>query len=165
MRGRGFDLPILEAAFTNYIISQGLRDRLQFRAGNFFTDRLPEADVLIFGRILHNWDIETRKLLLNKAFQALPDGGALIVYDPLIDEMRAEPHGLLSSLNMLIETQAGSEYTSADCMEWMRGVGFTECRVEPLDDLHTSIIGIKPHASSVARNQRSREGTSKNTGI
>jgi ubiquinone/menaquinone biosynthesis C-methylase UbiE len=45
-------------------------------------DPLPEADVLVMGRILHNWDVATRKLLLEKAYRALKNGGAVIVYDP-----------------------------------------------------------------------------------
>jgi O-methyltransferase domain/Dimerisation domain len=145
LRGGGFDLPIVKTAFTQYVTKHGFADCLQFYAGDFFADPLPAADVMILGRILHNWDLATRKLLLNKAYAALPDGGALLVYDPLIDEARTEPHGLLSSLNMLIETQGGAEYTSADCMEWMREVGFRECRAEPLGDVHTAVIGVKSH--------------------
>jgi hypothetical protein len=79
--------------------------------------RLTAADVLIMGRILHNWDLSTKRLLLRKAHEAVPRGGTLIVYDPLIDdERRAEPHGLLSSLNMLIETSGGFEYTGTECV-------------------------------------------------
>jgi hypothetical protein len=143
LRGGGFDLPVLESAFTNFTTKQGLRDRLTFHPGDFFSDPLPTADVLIFGRILHNWDLSTRKLLLKKAYEALTEDGVALVYDPLIDDGRVEPHGLLSSLNMLIETQGGSEYTSADCMKWMRDVGFKECRAMPLSDVHTAVLGFK----------------------
>jgi hypothetical protein len=117
---------------------------LQFYSGNFFTDPLPESDVLVMGRILHNWDVPTRQMLLQKACQALSPSGALIVYDPLIDQDRCrQAHGLLSSLNMLIETQGGSEYTGAECAEWMRQVGFHATRTEPLGDMHTAVIGLK----------------------
>jgi hypothetical protein len=143
LHGTGFDLAVLQTAYTNFITTHALGDRLTFHAGDFFTDPLPTADVLIFGRILHNWDLPTRKLLLKNAYDALPDDGVVLVYDPQIDDRRAEPHGLLSSLNMLIETQGGSEYTSTDCMAWMREIGFQECRSEPLDDLHAVVIGVK----------------------
>ena len=76
--------------------------------------------------------------------QALPNGGALIVYDPLIDDARSvEAHGLLSSLNMLIETKGGSEYTGAECMNWLQQAGFRETYIEPLGDVHTAVIGFK----------------------
>jgi hypothetical protein len=108
-----------------------------------FSDPLPRADVIVMGRILHNWDQPTRLLLLRKAQHALTPGGALIVYDPLIDDGRTLPHGLLSSLNMLIETKGGSEYSGAECADWMMQVGFRDVRIEPLCDVHSAVIGTR----------------------
>jgi predicted nicotinamide N-methyase len=143
LQGGGFDLPAVEPAFVAYIRTNGLSERLRFYAGDFLADPLPPADVLVMGRILHNWDLATRKLLLRKAYQALSGAGALIVYDPLIDEGRTTPHGLLSSLNMLLETAGGSEYTAAECRSWMEEAGFTDISIEPLGDMHSAVIGIK----------------------
>ena len=145
LRGGGFDLPQVEPAFRDYVRGNGLSDRLEFYPGDFFRDDLPRADVLIMGHILHNWDLPTKKLLLRKAAQALPDGGALIVYDNLIDdERRHRPHSLLASLNMLIETPAGFEFTEQECIEWMREAGFREVRTERLDSIKkTAAIAIK----------------------
>jgi O-methyltransferase domain len=147
LTGGGFDLPAVEPAFASYVSKHGLAHRLKFYPGDFFAGPLPTADVLVMGRILHNWDLSTRKLLLAKAYQAVPRGGALIVYDPVIDDARCvHAHGLLSSLNMLIETTGGSEYTGAECTDWMQQAGFREIRVEPLGDMHTAIIGFKCNA-------------------
>jgi SAM-dependent methyltransferase len=144
LTGGGFDLPPVGPTFASYVRKHGLSDRLQFYPGDFFTDPLPTADVLVMGRILHNWDLPTKKMLLAAAYRALPPGGALIVYDPLIDDdRRTDAHALLSSLNMLIETAGGFEYTGADCKEWMKQAGFVEIRTEPLGDMHTAAIGIK----------------------
>ena len=89
-------------------------------------------------------DLPTKKLLLGKAYQALPRGGALIVYDPLIDDARCvQAHGLLSSLNMLIETTGGSEYTGAECTTWMQEAGFRETRIEPLGDVHIRNVELQ----------------------
>ncbi|MGB6936366.1 MAG: methyltransferase, partial [Xanthobacteraceae bacterium] len=95
--------------------------------------------------VLHNWDLPTKLLLLQKAHRALSPGGALIVYDKLIDdERRNEARALLASLNMLIETAGGCEYTAAQCIGWMRDCGFAEMRVEPLDGRESAVIGLKP---------------------
>jgi len=152
LTGGGFDLPEVEPVFAGYVHKQALGERLRFYPGDFFADPLPAADVLVMGRILHNWDISTKKMLLKKAYDALPHGGVLMVYDPLIDdERRVCAHGLLSSLNMLIETAGGFEYTGAQCTAWMREAGFHETRLEPLGDVHTAVIGIKgTHCSSDA---------------
>ena len=112
---------------------QGLSDRVRFQAGNFFEDELPSADVIVMGHVLHDWDLARKKLLLTKAFAALPKGGAVIVYDAIIDDdRRKNAFGLLMSLNMLIETPGGFDYTGADCIAWMHEAGFTATRIEHL---------------------------------
>jgi O-methyltransferase domain/Dimerisation domain len=148
LTGGGFDLPTVEPAFASYVRRHGLSHRLTFHPGDFFVDPLPAAEVLVMGRILHNWDAAVRTMLLDKAYRAISPGGALVVYDPLIDdERRRDPHGLLSSLNMLIETPAGAEYTAAECESWMRRADFQDIRIEPLLDMHTAVIGFKRDAS------------------
>jgi O-methyltransferase domain/Dimerisation domain len=142
--GGGFDLPSLAPVFEEYVAEAGLSDRLRFHAGDFFADPLPRADVLIMGHILHDWDIDGKRALLEKAHAALPDGGALIVYESIIDDDRCRnAFGLLMSLNMLIETQGGFDYTAADCQGWMREVGFRESYAQPLVGPDSMVVGIK----------------------
>jgi hypothetical protein len=143
LTGGGFDLSAVEPIFTAYVERHGLSDRLRFYAGDFFAGPLPQADVLIMGRILHNWDVTKRRSLIVKASQALSPDGALIVYDPMIDDDRRAARSLLSSLNMLLETTGGSEYTAAECKDWMQQAGFCDVRTEPLGGGHTAIIGCK----------------------
>lgn len=96
------------------------------------------------GRILHDWSLDEKLTLLRKAHNALPDGGALIVYDSIIDDdRRANTFGLLMSLNMLIETPDGFDYTGADCRSWMADVGFRDSYVEPLVGPDSMVVGIK----------------------
>lgn len=142
--GGGFDLPALGSIFDAYVAGFGLGERLGFTAGDFFTDPLPQADVLVMGHILHDWDLDEKRLLVRKAYDALPGGGALIVYDAIIDdERRSNAFGLLMSLNMLIETSGGFDYTGADCRAWMQEVGFRDSYVEHLVGPDSMVVGIK----------------------
>ena len=100
--------------------------------------------MLVMGHILHDWSLDEKKLLLRKAYEALPAGGSLIVYDAMIDdERRRNTFGLLMSLNMLIETHAGFDYTGADCTGWMLEAGFRDVRVEPLHGPYSMAVGVK----------------------
>jgi hypothetical protein len=142
--GGGFDLPPVEPIFNSYVAQHDLSDRLQFSPGNFFADPLPTADVLVMGHILHDWDLEEKRLLLQKAYDALPTGGALIVYEALIDDdRRYNAFGLLMSLNMLIEGPGGFDYTGADCRGWMADAGFSNSYVEHLAGPDSMVVGIK----------------------
>jgi hypothetical protein len=142
--GGGFDLPELGPIFDAFVGSFGLSDRLSFIGGDFFADPLPQADVLVMGHILHDWGLDEKRVLLKKAYDALPDGGALIVYEAIIDDERREnAFGLLMSLNMLIETPAGFDYTGGDCRTWMEETGFSESYVEHLVGPDSMVVGIK----------------------
>ena len=142
--GGGFDLPPVKPAFDSYVQQHGLSHRLQFCPGDFFQHPLPGADVLIMGRVLHNWDIAQKRVLLRKAYEALPAGGALVVYERMIDdERRRNAMGLLSSLNMLVMTAGGFDYTSTDCTGWMQEAGFHDMQFEVLTSEQSMVIGIK----------------------
>ena len=129
IQGIGFDLPAAGPCFEEYVAANGLADRVRFCPGSFFDDPIPEADVVMMGHILHDWDLETKHMLIRKSWEALPPGGAYIVYETIIDDDRStNAFGLLGSLNMLIETPGGFDYTGSDCMGWMKAAGFRETR-------------------------------------
>jgi hypothetical protein len=144
LSGIGADLPVVGPIFERYVARHGLADRLRFAPLDFFREPLPRADVVIMGHILHDWDLPTKKMLIGKAFDALPPGGAFIVFEAIIDDdRRRNAFGLLMSLNMLIETRGGFDYTGADCSTWMREAGFHQTRVEYLSGPDSMVIGIK----------------------
>lgn len=144
LRGLGFDLPEVAPIFRQYAETTNVADRLTFMPGDFFKHDLPKADVVLMGHILHDWDLPTKKMLIREAFEAIPAGGALIVYEAIIDDDRSQnAFGLMMSLNMLIETPGGFDYTGADCKAWMEEAGFSTMRVEPLAGPDSMVIGIK----------------------
>ena len=97
LKGAGFDLPQVKPIFEDFVAMHGLSDRIKFHAGDFFGDRLAHGDVIIMGHILHDWDLAQKRLLLKRAHDALPQGGALIIYDAIIDDQRRENPFLVSS--------------------------------------------------------------------
>lgn len=144
VKGSNFDLPVVGPIFDEYVASFGLSDRLRFYPGDFFKDAFPSADVIIMGHILHDWNIEEKQMLIQKAYRALPSGGALIVFEGIIDdERRKNAFGLLMSLNMLIETRGGFDFTGEDCSSWMRDARFRQTRVEHLAGPDSMVVGIK----------------------
>ncbi len=144
LTGYGFDLPALAPVFEDYAHQNQVGERLTFVPGDFFTDALPTVDVLVMGHILHDWNLEEKRSLLAKAYDALPDGGSLIVYEAMIDDNRSSnAFGLLMSLNMLIETPGGFDFTPTECMEWMRDAGFRSARAEHLTGPDSMVVAVK----------------------
>lgn len=144
LSGIGFDLPQVGPIFERYVADNKLQSRLKFTAGSFFDVPIPKADVVLMGHILHDWGLKDKRMLIAKAYDALPPGGALVAYDAIIDDDRSKnAFGLMMSLNMLIETPDGFDYTGADCQGWMKAAGFRETRVEHLVGPDSMVVGIK----------------------
>lgn len=144
LSGIGFDLPEVGPIFEEYVEKNGVAGRVRFAAGSFLEHPLPRADVILMGHILHDWGLDDKRMLIRKAYEALPDGGAFIVYETIIDDDRSKnAFGLMASLNMLIETPAGFDFTGADCQGWMKDAGFRQTRVEHLAGPDSMVIGIR----------------------
>jgi SAM-dependent methyltransferase len=143
--GKVFDRPEIADMFAEHMIKKGTEGRVGFEIGDFFTEPLPAADVLLFGHILHDWNDEERALLARKAHDALNPGGIAVFYDRMIDDDRRKNHvGLLGCLNLLVVTPGGGEYTVADGRRYCAEAGFESVTTLPLfDGLETAIIAKK----------------------
>lgn len=139
-----FDLPPVAPLAQEAIDAAGMSDRITVVSGDFFVDDLPKADVVTMGNILHDWNLDGKKLLIRKAYNALPDGGVFIAIENLIDDARREhAFGLLMSLNMLIELGDGFDYTGADFREWCSEAGFRRFEFIPLAGPTSAAIAYK----------------------
>ena len=120
-----FDLPAVTEIAARRIADAGLAERVRALEGNFLADELPTADVITMGMILHDWNLDVKRTLIAKAYDALPAGGAFVVIESLIDDARRQnTFGLTMSLNMLIEFGDAFDYTAADFREWCGAAGF-----------------------------------------
>jgi len=144
LRCLSFDLPAVEPVARRHAEAMGAAGKVEIRCGNFFSDPLPEADVISMGNILHDWD-ETQKLnLIQKAYAALPTGGLFIAIENVIDDARrGNTVGLLVSLNMLIETPGGFDYTGSQFDGWCRQVGFQRTQIIPLTGATSAALAYK----------------------
>ena len=144
LRATSFDLPPVAPIATRTFVEMGVDERVTSVGGDFFVDDLPQADVFVMGNVLHDWDDEQKQALIGRAFASLNEGGRLIAVENIVDdERRANTFGLLMSLNMLIETSGGSDYTAAQFGEWCKRAGFVGTKVVPLAGPTSAAIAYK----------------------
>ncbi|MCZ6688154.1 MAG: methyltransferase [Planctomycetota bacterium] len=126
LRCTTIDLPVVEPIARKKIEEAGVSDRVSTAGGDFFEGPFPKADVITMGNVLHDWNLEKKKKLIRSAYDALPDGGAYIIIENIIDdERRQNLFGLLMSLNMLIEIGDGFDFTGEDFRGWCKEAGFS----------------------------------------
>lgn len=144
MRCASYDLPIVQPIAERRIRESGLADRVTARVIDFFDDEFPAADVITMGMILHDWNLPAKKMLIEKAYRALPEGGAFVAIENIIDdERRQNVFGLLMSLNMLIEFGEAFDFTGADFNQWCTEAGFSRCEIIPLGGPASAAIAYK----------------------
>lgn len=140
----GADLPRVEPYFQEFTGESPASDRIEWREVDFFADEtLPESDVYVLGHILHDWSLEDRREILSKVHDAVNPGGAVVVYGTMMDNDRREELPLLMSLNMLIETPEGSDYTTKECIEWLHTAGFEGGEAKSLPGPETMVVARK----------------------
>ena len=144
MECRSTDLPAATEIASRKIAAAGMSDRVQAEPIDFFADAIPSADVVTMGMILHDWNLENKMMLIRKAYDALPEGGAFVAIENIIDDARREnAFGLMMSLNMLIEFGEAFDFTGADFDKWCREVGFKRIEVIHLAGPASAAVAYK----------------------
>lgn len=143
LQGGVFDLPEMQEPFSEHMAELGLAGQLRFHPGNFFTDDLPTADVLTIGHVLHDWSDAECRHLVRKAYDAIAPGGALVVYDRMLDEECTDLTNLIISLDMMLTTPGGAEYTVSEYQGWLVEAGFGDISARPLGEHDTMLVGYK----------------------
>ena len=144
LSGNVFDLPQMEPFFDERIAESGLSGKVSFHGGSFFTDPLPAADIVVMGHVLHDWDADQRKALVEKAYGSVNPGGVLLVYDRMLDRESSRVENLVISLDMLLVTDGGSEYGVGELREHALGAGFASAQDRPLGEFDTLVVCYKP---------------------
>jgi len=144
MHCMSFDLGDVEFVAQKTVEEMGVSSRVDLISGDFFKSDFPKADVITMGNILHDWGLKDKMKLIKKAYEALPVGGAFVVIESIIDSGRKDNYiGLLSSLNMLLETEEGFDFTEADFDEWTSNAGFKRTEMIPLSGPTSAAIAYK----------------------
>ncbi len=126
------------------IAEAGLSGRVTAGEIDFLAEEFPKADIITMGMILHDWNLEHKKMLIAKAYRALPEGGAFVAIENIIDDARREnAFGLMMSLNMLIEFGDAFDFTGADFTAWCLEAGFSRCEILPLAGAASAAIAGK----------------------
>lgn len=139
-----FDLPPVMPVAQKKIDSFRLTKRIRVVGGDFMKDELPQADLITMGNVLHGLDESLKQKLVQKVYDALPEGGAFMTIENIIDnERRQNTFGLLMSLNMLIENGDAFDYTLNDFDQWTKTAGFKKVEILPLAGPTSAAIAYK----------------------
>ncbi|XP_038613391.1 acetylserotonin O-methyltransferase [Tachyglossus aculeatus] len=111
--------------------------------GDFFKETIPEANLYILARVLHDWGDEKCLQLLSKIYQACKPGCGLLVVETVLEDNKTGPLvAQLYSMNMLVQTE-GKERTAAEYRGLLTAAGFSRIQVKRTGNLYDAILGRK----------------------
>ncbi|XP_067841469.1 acetylserotonin O-methyltransferase [Heptranchias perlo] len=137
-----YDLPkVLEMAGKHFVSPD--ETRITFHEGDFFKDPIPDADLYILARIIHDWPEEKCVELLTRVSKACKPGSGVLLIESLLNEDRRGPITTqLYSLNMLVQTE-GKERTPSEYISLLETAGFKDVQVRRTGKIYDAILGRK----------------------
>jgi len=139
-----FDLPPVAPLAEAKLKQFNVADRVTVASGDFEKDPLPSAEIITMGNILHGLNEEGKLRLMKKVYDALPENGAFMAIENIIDNDRSKnTFGLLMSLNMLIENGDGYDYTHNDFDKLAKDAGFKRTEIIPLAGPTSAAVAYK----------------------
>jgi len=141
-----FDAPSVCSIAEKNIQEAGMADRLGTSSGDCFKDPFPKGvDCVLFAHFMTIWSEERNRELLKKAYEALPAGGAVIVFNMMQDDDEKGPLSAAAGAPyfLTLATGEGMLYTWSEYEAWVREAGFSKVIRRRLIRDHGIIIGIK----------------------
>ncbi|XP_036126934.1 acetylserotonin O-methyltransferase isoform X2 [Molossus molossus] len=137
-----FDIPaVIQAAKAHFLVAG--EERISFQEGDFFEDPLPEADLYVLARVLHDWTDDRCSYLLARIHRACPPGGGVLVIESLLDaDGRGPLTTQLYSLNMLVQTE-GRERTPAQYRALLAAAGFRDVLCQRTGGTYDAVLARK----------------------
>jgi 3-hydroxy-5-methyl-1-naphthoate 3-O-methyltransferase len=137
--------PVCKVA-DRYIEWFNLKNRIQTKALDFFNEELPTGcDIAFLSHIVHDYNGDKVRLLFKKIYHSLPEGNsAIIISEWLLNDEKTGPvPSALMSLNMMVESSGGRNYSFAEICEMLTEVGFKNIEKRPLAGPAEVVIGYK----------------------
>ena len=153
LRAYLFDQPRVCEILRRLMGEEGLSERVEIIAGDFFCDELPRADLVLFSNVLHDFAVEQAQRLVSRAFEALEPGGAIVINDFILEDSKTAPvDGALMSLVLFLETDGAGNYSGQEYSNWLTAAGFREIEVVTLHEAERVVRARKP-AGPAARGE------------
>ena len=123
-----FDLPQTLRVTEQTVKQAGLEDRITLKPGNFNQDALGGSyDIVLMSDVLHYQDDQMNAAVVKKVHGHVNPRGRLVIKDRFLDASGTGPAWTTAfAVHILVNTEKGRCYRTADAMRWMQEAGFTD---------------------------------------
>ncbi len=141
LNGILFDVPSVIAGANDLLQREGVGERVERVAGDFFAE-VPAADAYIMKHIIHDWDDERSVRILKNIHAAMRADGKVLIVETVVPEDNEPHYSKLLDLEMLT-SPGGMERTAQEYRELLASAGFELTRVIPTKSPFSIIEAVK----------------------
>jgi acetylserotonin N-methyltransferase len=129
---------------SNYIQAGGVAARVDTVAVDMFREPWPKGyDAVFFSNVFHDWNFRTCAWLAERAHEALPRGGRIMLHEMLLDDDGAGPATTAAfSMLMLLATQ-GQQFTFAEIENLLENARFENISALKTASYYSIVTGYK----------------------
>ena len=144
LEGIIFDIPPVCEACLEIVGRYGLDSRVTANVGSFWEDRYPDADVHFYSQIFHDWPVEKCNFLAKRSYDALPEGGKIVIHEMLFEDDKTQGPLAMSggNIGMLVWTE-GQQYSGKEISQMLSQAGFKNIEVIPTFGYWSIVVGEK----------------------
>jgi SAM-dependent methyltransferase len=115
------------------------------RAGDLEKDKFGSGyDLILLSAVCHMLGPEENRDLIRRAFEALAPGGRLVIKDFLLEADKTAPRqAAVFSINMLVGTRRGSDYSKQEYRTWLEEAGFRQVRHREVPGPAEMLLAVK----------------------
>ncbi len=141
-----FDLPQVCEKAKEVISKSWLSHRIKIYPGDFFQDEFPDGvDTILMVRITHDWSINEIKNIFQKAFNVLPSGGKLIIYETFKNYNQSTPDDVaIVSILLLLISPNGECRSFEEIKKILNEIGFVSIEFIPTIHIYSLVVAVKP---------------------
>lgn len=142
MCGVVFDLPYIIDDARAFVEAEGVAERCQVVAGDFFESVPAGGDAYILRFVMHGWQDERAAAILKNCRRAMPRQGKLLLVEGVIPEQAEQaPQVVLGDLERLVMS-GGRERTEAEFRALLDAAGFRLTKIVPTQSEVSVIEGV-----------------------
>ena len=142
LKGILFDTAPVVAGSDVLLASEGVSERVERVAGDFFQSVPAGADAYMMKHIIHDWDDARSRTILKNIHTAMPADGRLLIIETIVPEGDEPHYSKLLDLEMLV-SPGGAERTASEYRELLASEGFRLTRIVPTKSPFSIIEAVK----------------------
>jgi len=120
-----FEVPPVIELVKEHFIPHNETLNVSLVAGDFFVDDIPEGDLYILAKVVHDWSTEQAKTLLQKISNKLKSGGGLLLMEKCMSEDKSGPVSAHVWDLMVMAGNAGRIRSGGEYTDMLMSAGFT----------------------------------------